>query len=329
MGNHKICYPMTDVEEINIEIVTVPSGGLNVGDVVVVNTIDNSIADNFTQYVATKPTTTLLATEELGIVISGGNYETLLDGRMPDGNPDYTTYTYYEGRTAPVLILNPRIKFYLSDDCLADAATANQYLYGQNNSNTLAAGNSVPNDILTVAKVVAKHDFRLGGQFGGEFASGNVCLVLPYNRKATAPVVTYTVSFDTDGGSTVADQTVEAGQKATKPADPTKAGYNFKNWYADAEFTTVFDFDNAINANTTIYAKWAELFTVTFNVDGGSAVASQEVEDGGLATAPSDPTKDGYTFGGWYKEDTLTTAFDFATDTITADTTIYAKWTEE
>lgn len=183
MGNNRVCYPMTDVPEHLIGTVTVPEGGLRPGDVVVVNTIDNTIVDNFTQYVATKPTTELLATEALGIVISGGNFEELADGRMPDGNLDYTTYVYQAGRTAPVLFLEPRVIFYLSDDCLAAAATANQYLYGANGSNTLAAGATVPNGILTVAQVQAKHNFRMGGLFGGEFITGNVCRVLPYNRK--------------------------------------------------------------------------------------------------------------------------------------------------
>ena len=68
-------------------------------------------------------------------------------------------------------------------------------------------------------------------------------------------------------------------------------------------------------------------FTVTFNSQGGSAVPSQVVADGGKATSPTDPTKDGYTFGGWYKEAAGTNAWTFATDTVTENTTLYAKWT--
>lgn len=71
----------------------------------------------------------------------------------------------------------------------------------------------------------------------------------------------------------------------------------------------------------------ATYYTVTFDVDGGSAVASQSVRSGAKATKPADPTKASYTFSGWYKEDTFATAFNFDTDTIIADTTIYAKWT--
>ena len=70
-------------------------------------------------------------------------------------------------------------------------------------------------------------------------------------------VATYaTVSFDTDGGTAIADQTVRVGAKAEKPADPTKSGYTFAGWYKEDTFTTVFDFDDAITADTTVYAKF-------------------------------------------------------------------------
>lgn len=66
----------------------------------------------------------------------------------------------------------------------------------------------------------------------------------------------YTVSFDTDGGTAIPAQEVRSGQNATKPADPTKSGYVFDDWYAEDTFTTVFDFDDAITADTTVYAKF-------------------------------------------------------------------------
>lgn len=66
----------------------------------------------------------------------------------------------------------------------------------------------------------------------------------------------YTVSFDTDGGTTIPDQSVRSGNKATQPADPEKSGYTFGGWYAEDTFTTLFDFDDAITADTTVYAKF-------------------------------------------------------------------------
>lgn len=63
---------------------------------------------------------------------------------------------------------------------------------------------------------------------------------------------------------------------------------------------------------------------VTF-MNGSSQYAMQVVKD--KASAPDTPVKSGYTFGGWYKDSTLQTPWDFADDTVTADTTLYAKWT--
>ena len=135
---------------------------------------------------------------------------------------------------------------------------------------------------------------------------------------------TYTVSFDTDGGSKVEDQKPTSGQKATKPSpDPTKEGFDFVEWQKDG---AKFDFNTSITENITLKAIWeAKEFTVTFNTDGGSAVSAQKVKYNGTANEPEDPTKDGYTFKGWFKEKELTNKFVFTTP-IKADTTIYAKW---
>ncbi len=138
----------------------------------------------------------------------------------------------------------------------------------------------------------------------------------------------YTVSFEVDGGSTVSNQSVAHGEKASAPTPaPTKAGYTFEGWYKDVGRTQAYDFTNVITENTTIYAKWkAQTYTVSFNTDGGSAVSDQSVAYGEKASAPTPaPTKAGYTFGGWYKDAGHTQAYDF-TNVITENTTIYAKW---
>ena len=68
---------------------------------------------------------------------------------------------------------------------------------------------------------------------------------------------------------------------------------------------------------------------VTFNSNGGSAVDDEVTFIGELATAPDAPTRAGYTFGGWYSDEALTTEWGFATDTVTEDTTLYAGWVEK
>ena len=68
---------------------------------------------------------------------------------------------------------------------------------------------------------------------------------------------------------------------------------------------------------------------VTFNTNEGSPVAAQKLGLGGKAEEPSAPTRNGYTFGGWYTEKECKTAWDFNKDTVTRDLTLYAKWTEK
>ena len=69
--------------------------------------------------------------------------------------------------------------------------------------------------------------------------------------------VTYTVTFDTDGGSSVADQVVNAGAKVVKPADPTKADNTFAGWYSNAAKTKTWNFNTGtVDSDMTLYAKW-------------------------------------------------------------------------
>lgn len=77
-----------------------------------------------------------------------------------------------------------------------------------------------------------------------------------YHYEYIEAPVTYTVTFNTNGGSDVASQTVTAGSPATQPDNPTKTDYVFSGWFADEELTTVYQFGTPINANTTIYAQW-------------------------------------------------------------------------
>lgn len=69
---------------------------------------------------------------------------------------------------------------------------------------------------------------------------------------------TYTVNFESNGGSSVSSQNVESGQKAEKPEDPTREGFTFEGWYSDEELTEAYDFDTAVTAFLTLYAKWTE-----------------------------------------------------------------------
>lgn len=107
---------------------------------------------------------------------------------------------------------------------------------------------------------------------------------------------------------------------------PTVEGYTFDGWYADADYTTEFDFSTPITGDTKIYAKWtANDYYVSFVTEHGAPPTSQNVKYNGTATDPGKLTAEGYTFIGWYTDETYTKEFDF-TKPITSNTTVYAKW---
>lgn len=137
----------------------------------------------------------------------------------------------------------------------------------------------------------------------------------------------YTVKFVSDHGS-FADQTIEYGGTidTDKLTPPTVEGFTFDGWYTDETHNTKFDFTKPITGNTTVYAKWtAKDYEVSFVTEHGDAPTSQNVKYNGTANDPGKLTAEGYTFDGWYTDDTYTTKFDFSTP-ITGNTKVYAKW---
>lgn len=139
---------------------------------------------------------------------------------------------------------------------------------------------------------------------------------------------TFTVTFDSQGGSTVKAQTVKEGEKVVEPTAPTKEGVVFGGWYTSTGFTQAWDFSkNVVTEDITLYARWAsESVTVSFDTNGGNEIAEQKVAKGGLLSNVPVPTKAGSAFDGWYTDKALTTKFN-ATTPIDKDMTLYAKWT--
>lgn len=163
-----------------------------------------------------------------------------------------------------------------------------------------------------------------GGTFSGTVINGEDGTIA---EGVSIPNLKFIVTFDNEGTRTTA--IIDNGVKLTAPAAPTKEGYRFSGWYYDNSGSKAkwnFDTDTVTRA-MTLTAKWVRTYTVTFETSGGSAVDPVTVDTGSTVTKPADPTKSGYTFGGWYKDSTLQTPWDFANGTVTADTTLYAKWT--
>lgn len=139
---------------------------------------------------------------------------------------------------------------------------------------------------------------------------------------------TYTVTFDSQGGSAVSAQTVKEGEKVAEPAAPTKAGVVFGGWYTSTDYAKAWDFDKSVvTEDITLYARWAsESVTVRFDTNGGNEIAEQKVAKGGLLGTVPVPVKAGSAFDGWYTDKALTAKFNASTP-IDKDITLYAKWT--
>ena len=202
----------------------------------------------------------------------------------------------------------------------------------------------------------------------------------------------YTVNFNSNGGSAVGSITQNYGTDVSAPDAPTKTGHTFAGWYSDSGLTTAvtwpytlgasdvtfyadwtannynitFDanggtggtgptsmlYDSPLNApvvsrtgysfvewlpevpatvpaqDTTYTAQWTiNPYTVNFNSNGGSAVASITQNYGTDVSAPDIPTKTGHTFAGWYSDSGLTTAVTWPYTLGASDVTFYADWT--
>ena len=166
-------------------------------------------------------------------------------------------------------------------------------------------------------------------------------LALVYNNANMSFLkdIDYTVSFDVDGGSEISSIKVTNGKTVTKPAvDPTKANNVFLGWYADESCTTPFAFDEVtVKSDLTVYAKWAEKqagvpdYVVSFDLGytGGEAMAPITTVSG-VAYGIENPTREGYTFGGWWismYDDGNKLSYIYKEGYVfTADTTLYALW---
>ena len=159
--------------------------------------------------------------------------------------------------------------------------------------------------------------FKEGFKFKGWYVDEDHTQEFDFSKPITSDTKIYpyfvSVHTVTMNGQTIE---VEDGQKVAQPTDPTKEGYVFKGWYTDTSYTTPFDFDAPITSSVTVYPHFVRLCTVI--IDG----QEQVVEAGTTISQPTDPTKEGYVFDGWYTDGQFKNKFDF-TKTITSDIHLY------
>ena len=150
---------------------------------------------------------------------------------------------------------------------------------------------------------------------------------------------TYTVTFDKNGGDTqsspIAKEVTSDGNVYTLPTAPARSGYNFKGWNTQADGNgTAFTATTVVTNSMTVYAQWSKkssggssitYYTVAFDTNGGSNVPGQRLSRNSKVTKPSDPSKGGFAFDGWFTDSGLTQTYDF-NKTVTSGFTLYAAW---
>lgn len=148
-------------------------------------------------------------------------------------------------------------------------------------------------------------------------------------------VTTYVITFNTNGGTPLSSiEGIEYNSILSAPTPPIKEGFIFDGWYKDASFLTVWNFiTDTVTFNVTLHAKWIavqnQTYTVTFESNGGSLVSAiSNIESNQSIDEPLTPSKTNHQFNGWYKDSTLNDPWNFSSDSVTENLTLYAKWEE-
>jgi uncharacterized repeat protein (TIGR02543 family) len=138
----------------------------------------------------------------------------------------------------------------------------------------------------------------------------------------------YTVSFQTNGGSTIAPIQTDINRGFTLPPDPTKPHHTFAGWYTDETLNNPLIIDQFAHTTMTLYAKWT-IDTYLLTIDHGTTMANQEVTlDYGseiMLSTIIPPTQDGFVFSGYYLDADFTQPVGDNL-TLVGNQTIYAKW---
>jgi uncharacterized repeat protein (TIGR02543 family) len=160
---------------------------------------------------------------------------------------------------------------------------------------------------------------------------GSINVTAPLTLYAVWSPDSHTLTYDSQGGSSVSPQTFVTDETIVVAADPTRAGYTFTGWFTTASggSSVGATYTPLLPVDVTLYAQWtANSYTVTYDTQGGSAVSSGSYTWGGSVTLPSAPTRSGYTFTGWFTGASGGSALGATyTPGTPADLTLYAQWT--
>ena len=164
--------------------------------------------------------------------------------------------------------------------------------------------------------------------------SDNVEIKAIFEEDASPTPTEYTVTFDGNDGTPSVGSMTTTKQKLTSLPDASRSKHSFNGWYTEKSGGTKITTDTVFSANTTVYAHWTHTgdnnppvnyYTLRFETGGGSAIPSvRETYNTYMDLTKYVPTRHGYTFVGWYSEQSLVNKVSDIY--LTGDMTVYAGW---
>ena len=270
-----------------------------------VNGIDTALSSG--DYVDFGSSVTFTATPDEGYRVRGWYSDEACTEPIPGTTAEQNSYT--------IESLSSDVKVYVAFELITYTIT-----FDTNGGTEIAPITQAPGSTVTAPE----DPTRTGYTFAGW--DQEIPAIMPEEDvtiTASWQINQYTITFNTDGGTTIDPITQDYGSTVTAPEDPTKTGYTFLGWNQAIPSTMPAE-------NITITAMWEiNQYTITFETNGGTEIEPITQDYGTAVTAPEDPTRAGYGFGGWYEDEELTeTPFVFTEETTITDRdiTLYAKW---
>lgn len=178
---------------------------------------------------------------------------------------------------------------------------------------------------------------RSGYRFEGWYTSSSATEKYDFTKAVKSDLTLYAgwtqvfkITLDYNDAGTTEALEVVAGEKIEISEEPVRIGYAFKGWFTSADGGAQYNFNTAPVKDMTLYAHWAEAYTVTlnYNYSGAPESGTYYAEKGAVSSGPASPEREGYAFNGWYTDAACTATFSFARP-INSDTTIYAGWKQQ
>lgn len=220
-----------------------------------------------------------------------------------------------------------------SAQCTVQVYAPMFYIRFNNQDNTVGSAVVYEGSLLTPPDVEPRLNYTLTGwykeaecvnrwNFATDGAYADITLYAKWSLNQ------FVVNFNSLGGSDTASKIADVNSLLLPPASPIRNGYSFGGWFKDSGLTNPCNFGtDRITTTTTLYAKWnINRYNVSFNAQGGNAIAALIADFNSPIGIPANPVKKGYTFKGWYKEAGCVNPWSFTTDKVTSDTVLYARW---